>query len=485
MKNVLLVSVTALALTACATVGPDHVVPAMEMPAVYAEPAPNGQATAQSAWWRSFGDPRLDTLVEQALAANLDIQTAASRIREARAAERELAARTLPKIDAQASAARSRISENAIPPLPGSGAGPGRGGLFGLPGSEFNQFRIGLDASWEIDLFGAVRRAGESASARTGAAELSAEDARVSLAAGVAAAYLDLRALQRREAVARAEAARLRGLAGIAASRAEAGLTSEREPDVRRAAAEQAEAAIAPLRAQARVRIHALGVLTGRPPEALIGELSTPIDTPLAAPAPPPGLPSELLRRRPDIRAAERRVAAASADIGVTTAELYPRISLTAQPALVATELTDLTRWGSRAYSLSAGLLWPLFDGGRIRARIAQADERHAQALIAYRKAVLIALRDVEDALARLAADRDRRDHANSALTAARKARAVADDRARAGLVNRSDPLDAEAAVRQGEDALIQAEAAVAQDTVALFKALGGGWQGADAPGRR
>lgn len=469
----------ALAAAACAH-APAYSPPSQPTPSAYAEPATSGDAGDLSAWWRGFNDPVLDRLVDRALAGNLDLQAAASRIREARAGETVAGARGLPQAQANASASRNHISANAIPTPPGTGGGGGGGGLFGIPGSSFDQFKLGFDASWELDLFGAARHGVEAAGARTQAQEWNARDLRVSLSAEVARAYLQLRSLQAREAIARAELERQTKAEGIVRSRVQSGFVTHLDLDQQAVLTRQAAAAIAPLQGQEREQIHALGVLLGQPPEALIAELAPPAAPPAQPASPPPGLPSELLRRRPDIRMAERQAAAATADIGVATADLYPRISLTASPALVSTSLSNLVDWSSRNYSFGAGLVWPLFEGGRLKAQLAQANERQVQAVVAYRKAVLDALKEVEDALARLDADKARRAELEAAAAQARAARAIALDQYQGGIATYAGVLTAEQALDTVDDQLAQARAAEAQDLVALYKALGGGWSDAD-----
>ena len=466
----------ALLLTGCTTVGPNYRQPDIPTPAEYARQH-DAQALSDAdlaSWWRQFGDAQLDSLVACAIALNLDVQSAAARIREARARETLAGARGLPTLDAQASATRQRISENAIPTPPGAGP-PGSGGAFGLPGSEFSTFRLGLDASWEIDLFGGTRRGIEAAGARTGAALWTRRDLQATAAAEVANAYFSLRTLQERIANAETDLARQQREEQLRRARFKGGLTSGIEVEQQRFDTSTAAAELPTLRAQAEVQIHAIGLLTGTTPEALIAELSPAKAIP-APPAIPPGLPADLLRRRPDIRAAERDVAAATADIGVATADLYPKISLTAAPALVSTALASLLDWGSRSYSLGASLLWPLFDGGKARANIAVANARQEQALIAYRKTVLTALKDVEDALSRTQADRNRLTDLARAHDAAKRAETLSQTRFRGGLVTYSEVLANQGKRLSVEKQMIETRGALARDSVALFKALGGGW---------
>jgi NodT family efflux transporter outer membrane factor (OMF) lipoprotein len=466
----------ALLLAGC-TVGPNYQRPSTPVPPAFAEPnaAASPSDAELAAWWEAFRDPKLDSLVNRAIAQNLDVENAAARIREARAREAAAAAAALPQVDAQGSASRQRISENAIPIPPGAGGGGGNSGSFGLPGSEFSTFRVGFDASWEVDLFGRTRRAVEAARAQTGGAIWNRRDVQVSIAAEAANAYLTLRTLQQRIATAEAEVARQERSLRLVSARVRGGLVTGQDLAQQESQLASARAAIPPLKAQAQAQIHSLGVLTGETPEALIAELSRSAALP-SPPAVPAGLPSDLLRRRPDIRAAERNLHAATADIGVATADLYPRFSLSAVPALVSTTLAKLLEWGSRSYTATASLDWPIFNGGRTRANIAVANAQQSQALIAYRKTILTALQDVEDALSNI--DNDRRQTASleAALGTAARAEDIARTRYRGGLVAYSDVLQAQASRISLESQLIQARGAHARDTVALFKALGGGW---------
>jgi NodT family efflux transporter outer membrane factor (OMF) lipoprotein len=468
----------AAALAGCTTVGPNYRQPTEPLPQSFAETAStSGLADAELAnWWTAFGDPQLSELVNRALAQNLDVQTAAARIREARAREIVAGAAALPQVDAQASVTRQRISENAIPTPPGAGGGAGGGGSFGLPGSEFTTWRAGFDASWEIDLFGRTRRSVEAARGRTGAAIWNRRDVQVTTAAEVADAYLAMRSIQQRIANAEAEVARQRRFEQLVGARARGGLVTGQDLEQQRSERSAAESQLAPLRAQAEAQIHALGVLTGQAPEALIAELTPAKALPPAPPAIPAGLPSDLLRRRPDIRAAERELAASTADIGVAVADLYPRISLTAAPALVSTALTSLLAWGSRSFSIGAALDWPIFNGHRTHANIAVANARQEQALIAYRRTVLTGLQDVEDALSKTDADRHQLADLEQALSNAARAEDIARTRYRGGLVTLSDVLLAQGRRISLEGQVIDTRAALARDSVALFKALGGGW---------
>ncbi len=274
---------------------------------------------------------------------------------------------------------------------------------------------------------------------------------------------------------AQAEVQRQRRAEQLAAARVRGGLVTGQDLEQQRSERSVAAAAIPALQAEASARIHAIGVLTGELPESLIPQLATPAALP-AVPVVPAGLPSDLLRRRPDIRQAERELAATTADIGVAVADLYPRFSLTAAPALVSTALGSLLEWGSRSFSVGAALDWPLFDGGRRRANVDVANARHDQAMIAYRKSVLQALQDVEDALSRNQADRERLADLEDGLRTSTRAEDIARTRYRGGLVTYSEVLLAQQQRLNLEEQVIETRGALARDTVALFKALGGGW---------
>jgi NodT family efflux transporter outer membrane factor (OMF) lipoprotein len=456
------------------TVGPDYSEPQLAVPPGYLETQGAGEAQL-GRWWQAFGDAQMSALVDQALRQNLDIEMATARIREARAQERVAGAGASPQVAADASVTRQRISENAIPVPPGSGAAGGQG--FALPGEEFTTWRAGFDASWELDLFGRNRRERQAAAARIGAAVWNRRDVEVSIAAEVANAYLGLRTVQAQIANAETELARQQRFEQLVQAQAKGGLVTGQELEQRRSERSAAAAAIPALQAEAKAEIHALGVLTGSTPEALANQLAAP----QAGPAPilpsvPPGLPSDLLRRRPDIRAAERELAAATADIGVAVADLYPRISLTAAPAMISTALGSLLEWGSRGFSAGAALDWPIFDGGARRANIEVRNARQEQAMIAYRKAVLSGLQDVEDSLSRLAGDRQKLAELEQAHATAGRAEEIARNRYRGGLVTLADVLLAQQRRLSLEEQMIETRGAAARDTVALVKALGGGW---------
>jgi NodT family efflux transporter outer membrane factor (OMF) lipoprotein len=470
----------ALLLLGGCTVGPDYRPPAVAVPAAYTGAHGAAQpGTDVSRWWSAFGDPVLDDLIARARAGNLDVRQAAARVAEARAQERVVAARGGPSLNASAQAGYTRLSENSLPAglanLGGGGQPGGGGSGIGLPGESFATFQAGFDAAWELDLFGGQRRANEAADARTDAAVWSARDAEVMLAAEVARTYQQYRALQRRIALADQTLASQREQLDFIRVRTKNGLVTTLDERRQQREVEKSGAARESLLADAEVHVHALGTLLGLAPAALAQELApSPTPTPGSL-AIPPGLPSDLLRRRPDIRAAERKLAAATADIGVATADLYPKLSLTGALQLASRSLATLLEADSIFANGAGRLSLPLIGGGKretVALRRAQSDE----ALLAYQAIVLGALREVEDALTRLAADRRKVEQLRASVAAAQDAADTAQVRQRNGLVPMADVLVARQAWLADRDALAQAEAAAAEDEVALYKALGGGW---------
>jgi multidrug efflux system outer membrane protein len=475
-------------LTAC-TVGPDTKPPDVAVPAQFAGTERAAQTDVPLArWWGGFDDPTLDDLVARALRDNLDMQTAASRIREARQQEIVAGAAAWPSLSANAQFTHSHLSQNSLGSFggifggaggaSGSIAGAGSSSAFGLPGFDFNTYELGFDASWELDLFGRTRRTVEAARDTTTAYVWNGRDTQVSLVAEVADTYLALRAAQRRLAINQRDLARQQDLLDQIRTRAVSGLATGLDVRQQETAVAATASGLPPMSAEVEVRLHALGVLLGEAPEALLTALGT--APPPRAPAIPAGLPADLLRRRPDIRAAERQLAAATANIGVAVADYYPDITLTASPALVSTALSNLLTWGSRNLTVGPGLSWNIFDGGKVKANVAIATEHQRQALLTYRKTVLTALQDVEDALTHCDADRTRQQALARQTDTARAAADLSRAQYRAGLVPLSTVLTTEAALLSAEDTAAQNDATTAQDVVALYKALGGGWSETD-----
>jgi NodT family efflux transporter outer membrane factor (OMF) lipoprotein len=455
------------------------------------QPAPD-----LTGWWKAYDDPELNRLIDLALAGNPDIGIATARIAQARAAEREAGARLLPEVDATAGANYTRFSKNAgLSSLSslfggGGGAGSGSGGASGgsqsgssgggiaPPGDSIHTYSFGFDASWEVDLFAGGRRGVESAVARREASVWNARDAQLSLVAEVADAYLQLRALQQRETIARDEVARQQNYLAIAEHTAQAGLIAHSDFIRQRTELAGAVAAIEPIVAQGKAEMHALGALAGQTPDSLIVELSQPRPELALPPVIPPGLPSELLRRRPDVRAAERNLAASTADIGVAVADLFPKLSLTGVAQFISTALSNLISPDSLQITANANATFPVLDFGRRGAKVSESKAAADEAYFQYQKTVLNALREVEDALIRIRADDEQRRSLAAGLADAQVAVRSVESRYRAGLTDYGDVLLARRAVLSAEDGLAVAEGTQRRDLVSLYKALGGGWEG-------
>jgi NodT family efflux transporter outer membrane factor (OMF) lipoprotein len=485
MRRPAIASLAALALAGC-TVGPTYRAPPAAAPAAFGEADPATAAAPApdiGGWWRAYRDPELDRLVAIALADGYDVKIATARIREARAQQAIARSRYFPQVNANAGFDWEKISQNSgLSSLAQAFGGGGAASGIGLAGDSFRTYSLGFDASWELDVFGGVRRSVEGARARVEAAQWNARDAQVSLVAEVVDAYLQVRLAQEREAIARQEVNRQARDLQILAETARTGLTPQDNIVRQRAQLAQAQAAVGPIVAEGKAEMHGLALLLARTPDAMILELSVPRPQLPPPPAVPPGLPSDLLRRRPDVRAAERSLAAATADIGVAVADLYPRFSLTGMAQLISTALGNLFSTNSIQLMGDAAATFPVLDFGQRRGTVdirkAQADEAYYQ----YRQVVLAALRDVEDALIRLRTEQQRNAVLKAGVADAVRAVQAIEARYRSGLVDYTAVLDAQAAVLSDRDALAQSDGQLRRDLVSLYKAMGGGWDALPAP---
>ncbi|WP_445192281.1 efflux transporter outer membrane subunit [Sphingomonas sp. Tas61C01] len=480
-------------LLAGCTVGPNYAPAEVPVPAAFAGPQPAGASVDPAHWWTAFGDPELDRLIAIALKDNPDIAVAASRVRQARLQEIAARATGRPTIDAAANVTHVEFSKNAgfasLARLFGGGGGGETGGSgstggsgIALPGSGITTYAAGFDASWELDLFGGGRRQVEAATARTAASEWSGRDAAVTLAAEVAQAYFALRLDQAQVAIIDDELVRQRRILQIAEHVAQVGLVPQADTTQQRASITATEARLEPIRADVDVRIHALGILLGQAPTAFRAEIA-PMRPLGAAPPIPAGLPSDLLRRRPDIRAAERELAAASADIGVAVADLYPRFSLTGMAQLISSALGNLFSGDSLQLTGTGAAMFPILDWGTRRATVKIREEDREQAYQRYRSVVLRALRDTEDALTRIDAEQRRHAALARAIVDAEATAKAREAQYRTGFVAQDSLLDAETQVMQAREQLAASDAELRQYSAALFKALGGGWEAAPAAG--
>ncbi len=446
------------------TVGPNYQKPEPPVPANWGETERVGVTTAPMdvvRWWTLFGDEELDSLIDRAVRSNKDLKLAEARIREARAQLRIAGSQAFPTVDTSGSYTRVRQSGN----ISGSQAG-----------TESNLFQAGFDANWEIDLFGGVRRGVEAAEADLAASEENRRDVLVTLLGEVATNYLQVRGNQRRIAIARENIKAERQTLEMARGRFEAGLGNILAVTQSEALLATTEAKVPPLEISVKQAIHRLAVLLGSEPEALLGELLREGSIPPVPPEVPIGLPSELLRRRPDVRRAERELAAATARIGVATAALFPSFSLTGALGLQSTKISDFVSPASRLWTLGSILQWPLFDAGKIRAAIEVQNARQEQALLSYQNSVLAALEDVENAIVIYSKNQETRRSLVAAVQANRRAVEISSELYVKGLVDFLNVLQSEGSLYQAQDQLVQNEQGVSTDLVGLFKALGGGW---------
>jgi multidrug efflux system outer membrane protein len=454
-------------LAGCA-VGPDYHPPKTAAPAQWVSPQAGGETNlpaAGAAWWKSFHDAELDSLAVRAAQSNLNLRAAVARVREARAAARVVSAGSSPTLDAAGSYARNRYSANGFPPFPP-----------GVP-VEADVYQAGFDAAWELDVFGGTRRAGEAARADVEAAEFGRRDLLITLFAEVARNYVQARSFQRRLAVASENISAQEQILALTRDRFAKGLTGELD-------VQEADALLATTRAQSPVfetgfrdAVYHLGLLLGQPPGALLEELTNAAPIPAAPPVVPVGLPSDLVQRRPDVRQAERQLAAATARVGAAASDLYPKFSLTGDVGLQSISPGDWFSAGSRYWTAGPTVQWRIFDAGRIRAGIRVQNARVDQALAAYEQSMLAAFTDVETALTAYAREQTRRQSLAHAAQASEQAVALALDLYQHGLADFLRVLEAQRSLYQSQDALIESDRAVSADLIALYKALGGGWE--------
>ena len=452
----------------CTTVGPDYAAPQPAMAEQWLEPAAEG--AVDHTWWEQFGDAQLTGLIAQALASSPTLAEAEARLAEARANRDATLGRRLPQANATGSATVNRISENGMLPV---GVIPGFDPLYTL-------FDRGFDASWELDFWGRRTREAEGAAARVDAAEARGNDALVMLTAEIARSYVDLRLAQAQRGEADAAAAAAQELARLAGLRARAGEGTRLEAEQAAARASSAQEAIGRLRGQEAAAAYRLAALVGAPPEDVVPALRSDGPVPAAPETILVGLRSDLLRRRPDVRAAERELAAASADIGVAQADLFPRFSLMGGLGVQAQALENLVDPGSVRFSIGPSFSWPIFSGGRVRAQIRAADARAEAAAARYDQAVVDALADSEGAINRYLEAQRTETSSDAALASQQRAFALSQSRFDSGEDNRLALETARLDLIAAKRARATARAETAQAAVALFKALGGAWQ-ADA----
>jgi outer membrane protein, multidrug efflux system len=459
-------------LAGCTAVGPNYQAQAPTLDpgfiaagssAVRAEPVSADIAS----FWRGFQDAKLNALVESALAANGDVRIAQARLQEARALQGQSDAAGLPGVGIDTSATRA---VSPITQRPGTTRGERTG----------NTLDASFVAAWEIDLFGGLRRASEAAAARVGASEAGVHATHTAVAAEVARNYMELRGLQQRQQFTEDSLINLRDALRINSARVDAGRGTQLDVARAQGLVAGTEAALPALQTAIEQTVYRLATLTGQPPRALLGELSAPAPLPSLPVTDlatlPLGTPQQWLQRRPDLLAAEREVAAATADIGVATAELYPRLSLSGLLGLNAGSFSGLGRAEAARYSVGAGLTWTPFDSGAIRARIRGSEARAAQSLARFDLTLATALEETEGAFSSYTRTAQRLDRLNVATRSAQEAAGLARKRFDAGFTDFLAVLDAEREVLNSRDQLVQAQVGVATSLVAVYRTLGGGW---------
>ncbi|HEX8877816.1 MAG TPA: TolC family protein [Phycisphaerales bacterium] len=472
---------TAIAVSGC-KVGPDYSgPPTVETPASFAAvPAakPTDVTTSPSQdeaklgqWWMTLGDEQLASLVDRAVGSNLDLKLALSRVREARALRGSVASDWFPQVNTGASYSRSRSSNNTVP---GFGAQQNATGV--------NTFGVGLEASWELDFWGRTARAVESVDAQIQQTVELRRDVLVLVLAEVASSYIDLRGLQERLAVVNRAVGVQEESLKLTESRFKAGLVGELDVAQARAQLEIRRSQVPGIRSGIDISINRLSVLLGRPPRALAEELAPFKSLPTAPTTVGVGLPSELLQRRPDIRAAERALAARTAAIGVATADLYPRFSITGALGLQSAQAGSWFDMGSRYWSIAPGVQWPILDWGKIRSNIDVRNEQLAQALITYEQTVLRSFEDVEGSLLRLVSSQEQFAALSRAVDSSRRAVQLAQDLYQTGNVDFRTVLENQRTLYDAEDQAVVSHANALINLVALYRTLGGGWEQLENP---
>jgi multidrug efflux system outer membrane protein len=473
--------VAAASLVGC-EVGPNYQPPGEHMPATWvAPPTTRASITVQEPlqvekWWTTFKDPVLDSLVRRAVQSNLNVKIAAERVRAARASVCIATSGLFPLFQGTGSYNHSLNSANKTTVRTPSG------GTRTIDAKAKDFWQGGFDATWEIDVFGGVRRGVESAYATYEATVEDRRDVLVSLLGELATDYVQLRGFQQQVTI---------GEENLAAQQRTLQATLENKAigrgtglDVANSEAQVAStnASVASFQNLVQQQIYAISVLLGEEPAALLPELSSEVQIPIAPPLVPVGLPSELLRRRPDIRRAERQLAAATADIGVATADLFPHLGLNGSVSVGGTRFENLGNWGTSVLSIGPSLNWAIFDAGRIWSNIEVKNALQAEALLAYRQTILTALQDVETALTAYAQEQQRRALLADAVAANQRAVTYANELWNAGTKDFLNVLVAQQSLYGAQNALVQSNQAVATDLVAIYKALGGGWEVGEPP---
>jgi outer membrane protein, multidrug efflux system len=461
-------------------VGPDYKEPKEAMPEGFADLAATRPAdgpaasqpsrlTAEKAdfkrWWEKLNDPALTKLIEESINANLDLKLAESRLRQSRAERGVVAAGLWPSVDATAGYNRSKFS--------------------GGPGGGQDQYQAGFDAVWEVDVFGGVRRGIEASDAEITAAVEDRRDVLVSVTAEVALNYISLRMYQRQLEISRENLKTQERSLNLTEIKRQAGLISALDVANAQSLVSTTRAQIPTFETQVKQAIHALGVLLGKDPQALVPELVTSGPIPRVPMEIAVGLPSELLKRRPDIRRSEAQFHAATARVGVATADYFPKFTLTGSLGLEADRIAQMGNLSSSYWSVGPAATWNIFNAGKVSSNVEASKTIAEQSYLVYRQTVLTSLKEVGDALVAYANEQDRRTALAQAVAANQKAVDLSTILYANGETDFLNVLNAQRSLLASQDSLAQSDRTVATNLVALYKALGGGWEdaGEDAPG--
>ena len=449
-------------ITGCA-VGPDYVKPETATPSGWQEvfdPAPAADGQTLSEWWKVFHDPLLTELIVEAKKSNLDLRQAVARVKEARAQFGLISGERFSRVDATGEVNRSRLSENDRQP----------------GGATTSRYGTGLDLSWEIDLFGRIRRSVEAAAADFEASAEDYHDVMITLSAEVAKTYLLLRTFQMRLASSIGNIESQKQILQLTRSRFKYGLATDLDVAQAEEVFASSEAELPPLRANITQAMNNLALLLGKYPGALSETLGSEAAIPVVPEYVAMGVPADLLRRRPDIRSAERELAAQTARIGVATADLYPRFSLAGSFGWAALDSGDVLHRDSREWNLIPGVRWNVFDAGRIRSQITVEDARTEQALARYERIVLTALNEVENSLKAYREERIRVSALERSVAAAQRTLRLSTKLYKEGLADFQNVLDAQRSLFSFENQLAEARGTTAVHLVTVYRALGGGW---------
>ncbi|WP_246796990.1 efflux transporter outer membrane subunit [Burkholderia perseverans] len=417
-------------------------------------------------WWRQFGDPELSSLIERASAGNLDVEAAGARVAAARAARRVTGAEALPALNGSAAYQHARSSQNGLIDV---------SGLNGK--SDYNLWQPGLDVSWELDLWGRVRRRIEAADASLQAAEDWRRAVLLSMLAETAGSYVRLRGVQAQQDIVRRNLDTARDNARLTRIRLRDGVATQLDLAEADAQVKTIEARLPPLDHERARLVNALSLLLGAPPRTLEAELRQAAPLPPVPPAVPVGLPSELAERRPDIREAEATLHAATAQIGVAVGDFYPRVTLSANLDLQAMHFGDLDSWSSRAFGVGPAISIPLFEGGRLKGQLALRNAEQQAAAIGYRRTVLNAWHEVDDAMSAYRTSQQQHDTLAEAVEQNRLALDNARRQYLAGATDFLNVLTVQQNLLGTQQALAVSRTDVLVSLIGLFKALGGGWQ--------